>query len=726
LFLISACGSSPKHVSTSKDSKKNNHAKRGSQTYVPGTGEENTLEDIIYNSLGHRKGSGVRYSQYIEQNGKFDIPVTYNDAVNKWIDYFTGAGRGHFERYLARSGRFVPYMHAVLDQYNLPKDLVYLSMIESGFNTRAMSWAAAGGLWQFIRSTGSMYGLSSDYYVDERADVEKSTHAAARHLKDLYDEFGDWYLAFAAYNAGAGKVRNAIARDGSSFWDMARGRYLRQETKDYVPKILAAAIIGKNPRKYGFNSVEYQLPIDYERVPMRSATDLEVAAECAGVEPDLIRLLNPELLRDMTPPQISNYQLKIPRGTKSRFLQRYLALSPSQRLKTVYYTVQRGDTVREIAGNYGVSERDLVGENSGKVDVDKDRRSKTERVAVRKGKKTKFVKKKVTYTVVSYHVDPGTVLAIPKNRSVARNASSRDDAAAHAAKYEFGLKLAAAEPIDAKGKKKKDKKKPEKETLIARAELPESAQPEAAQPTDQSPAEPVVADDAGSRPVLSDLDSSLEASDPRAGDEGKIDEGKIAVQGTGEILSGPVALNDRPSDVQATAGMPVQPSDAEMKAAVESLRPKSDEPAVESDPAAAPKQTWVPEAEAKKAAATKKAAPKVARQHVVKPGENLTTIAAHYRLSVQELTALNAAKLKNGNLLVGTKLALGGAATGGSAKVAKAGVPAKRGVVKYKVQPGDNLIKIAKQHATTPQEIQRLNGLKGAKIVPGAVLVVKN
>jgi hypothetical protein len=124
LFLISACGSSPKHVSTSKDSKKNNHAKRGSQTYVPGTGEENTLEDIIYNSLGHRKGSGVRYSQYIEQNGKFDIPVTYNDAVNKWIDYFTGAGRGHFERYLARSGRFVPYMHAVLDQYNLPKDLV--------------------------------------------------------------------------------------------------------------------------------------------------------------------------------------------------------------------------------------------------------------------------------------------------------------------------------------------------------------------------------------------------------------------------------------------------------------------------------------------------------------------------------------------------------------------------------------------------------------------------
>lgn len=796
VFLFAACGSSPKHVSSSKESKKNN-AKHSSQKYVP-AGNDDSLEDTIYSSLGHRRGTGVRYSQYVEPNGKFDIPIVYNDAVQKWIDYFTGNGSGHYAKYLARSGRFIPYMHAVLDKYNLPHDLVYLSMIESGFNTRAMSWAAAGGLWQFIKSTGSMYGLSVDYYVDERADVEKATDAAARHLKDLYDEFGNWYLAFAAYNAGAGKVRNAINRHGTDFWDMARGSYLRQETKDYVPKIIAAAIIGKNPRKYGFDHVEYQVPINYERVQLKSATDLEVAAECAGVEPDLMRLLNPELLRDMTPPHIPNYSLKIPKGTKERFMRKYAALSPSQRLKTIYYTVQRGDTLREIAGNYGVSERDLVSENSGKIDVDRDKHSRTEKVAVRKGKKVKYVKKKVTYTTVSYDVDPGTVLAIPKNRSVAKNASSRDDAAAHAAKGEFGLRMASADDLDTKGKKKKNKKKQEKEQVIAQAEP--SAEAASAPAAEAAPV---------ARPApQSDLDPSLIESDPRVGRDPRIAaapaaEAPAAQPAASAPAAGPVAMNDRPADLASTQGVPVEPSQADLKAAVDGLRPKSDTPAVEGETA---QKEWISEGEEKTLPASdvaaaepppakpaktiyhkvqngetlnkiadkygvtveelktwngkkvvpyprsgtkilvkgsgasrstapttvaKKGAPQKSTSYVVKSGDTLTSIAARNGVTVEQLTGWNEAKLKNG-LMSGSKLSLAGSPpavspakkAGAAPQVAKAAP--KKSVVKYKVKPGDSLVKIAKQHSTTPEAIRKLNGLKSPKIVPGAVLVVKN
>ncbi len=744
LLVASGCGSSSKQVKFNKGSKKNN-AKHSTQKYVPAYGDDSSLEDMIYENLGHKRGTGVRYSSYVEQNGKFDIPVVYNDPVQKWIDYFTGRGRGHFERYLSRSGRFIPYMHSVLTRYNLPKDLVYLSMIESGFNTRAMSWAAAGGLWQFIRSTGAIYGLSADYYVDERADVEKATDAAARHLKDLYDEFGHWYLAFAAYNAGAGKVRNAINRDGYDFWDMARGSYLRQETKDYVPKILAASIIAKNPGKYGFRGINYQAPIDFERVKMRSATDLEVAGECAGVDPDLIRLLNPELLRDMTPPHVPTYSLKIPRGTRERFERRYASLSPSQRLKTIQYTVRSGDTVREIAANYGVSEKDLIAGNRDDIDTDREKRSGVERVRVGKGRKARFVNKKVKYYVTTYEVRPGTTLTIPKNRSVGRNASSRDDAAAHAAKDRFGLRLAQAD-LDTKGKgksKKERKKLEQEEKRLAKAE-------QAAKPKEALEPLPEMAEARAEAkpPVRSDMDPSLLDEQPSSGSTQELaaNEPQPASDALGQESSEsaknstssgtPLAFNDRPSGAVGS-GTSTSPSDQELKEAVEKVR--TDEPALEETAAAPADKKWVPEAAARKSPA-KPVAPKY---HLVKSGETLTGIANKYGVSVGSLKNWNGKKVvphvkKGTKILVASgaapaaKQAVSAPATAkrkaaaGPTSVAKAKPKAKSSVVRYKVKPGDSLITIAKRHSTTADEIKRLNGLKSPRIVPGAVLVLKS
>ncbi|MBI3544123.1 MAG: transglycosylase SLT domain-containing protein [Deltaproteobacteria bacterium] len=187
------------------------------------------------------------------KNSKFDYPVVVNPSVEHWLTYFTGKGRKYFDKYLQRGRYFIPTISKVLKQHNMPQDLVYLAMIESGFNNSARSRARAVGPWQFIRQTGQRYGLTVDYWLDERRDTRKSTLAAVAYLKELYQEFGSWELAAAGYNAGENKVRRAIAKYRSSdFWEIARHKFFKRETRDYVPKIIAAAIITKNPEQFGF------------------------------------------------------------------------------------------------------------------------------------------------------------------------------------------------------------------------------------------------------------------------------------------------------------------------------------------------------------------------------------------------------------------------------------------------------------------------------------------
>ncbi|MDZ4224944.1 MAG: LysM peptidoglycan-binding domain-containing protein, partial [bacterium] len=265
---------------------------------------------------------------------------------------------------LHRSGTYVEWMRQLFKEEGQPQDLVYLALIESGFSNHAYSRAKAAGTWQFIPSTGRHYGLDQNSWLDERRDPEKATRAAAQYLKKLYGDFGDWYLAMAAYNAGEGRIAGAIRKCGCrDFWKLtAPGtRYLKPETKDYVPKFLAAAIIAKNPARYGFSDVAYQELLAYEAVAVDGHLDLNVAAELVGVDFATIKGLNPELNRMVTPPR--QYSLKIPPGTKEKFELAYADLPPEKRVNTITHRVRRGDTVIKLSRRYGVPKADIIAAN---------------------------------------------------------------------------------------------------------------------------------------------------------------------------------------------------------------------------------------------------------------------------------------------------------------------------------------------------------------------------
>jgi membrane-bound lytic murein transglycosylase D len=298
-----------------------------------------------------------------ELRAKYDIPVELNDAVVAYVRFFQTDAREHFGRWLARSTRYLPMMRATLEKEGLPLDLVYLSMIESGFNSYAYSFAKAAGLWQFMVGTSRRYGLITDFWVDERRDPAKSTVAAARYLKDLRQRYhGDWYLAWAGYNAGEGKVDKAIRKDKTTdFWMMmGKGRTLRAETKHYVPKLIAAALIAKHPERFGFQvPYEHADPIEEVRVP--DSTDLHVIAKAAGVSFETVRDLNPELRRFCTPP--GGWTVKLPKGTGPTFLAAYEKLGPKERLSFVEHKVEKGEPLGKIARAYGVSESAILRTN---------------------------------------------------------------------------------------------------------------------------------------------------------------------------------------------------------------------------------------------------------------------------------------------------------------------------------------------------------------------------
>ena len=290
----------------------------------------------------------------------FDIPVVRNAKVEQWLQYFQGRGRKVFRVWLERSGKYIPFMRKIIREHGLPEDLVYLAMIESGFSPRAYSRARAVGHWQFMRSTGRLYGLKVDFWRDERRDPEKATVAAARHLKDLYDKFQDWKLAAAAYNAGQAKVTRAINRyKTEDFWELTRGHYLSRETRNYVPKLIAAALIAKSPRKYGFKNIDYQSPLEYDKIVIRKPVNLRTLAKKANYSLDKIMSLNPELNHAVTPPNVKNYELRVPRGTSERFIKGYKNLGPQEFFQYASYRIRRGDTISQIARYYGVPQREI-------------------------------------------------------------------------------------------------------------------------------------------------------------------------------------------------------------------------------------------------------------------------------------------------------------------------------------------------------------------------------
>ena len=298
-----------------------------------------------------------------ELRAKYDIPVELNDAVIAYIRFFQTDARDHFAHWLARSTHWLPAMRALLDKEGVPVDLVYLSMIESGFNAYAYSPAKAAGLWQFMVGTSRRYGLVTDFWVDERRDPIKATTAAGHYLKDLQTRFhGDWYLAWAGYNAGEGTIDRAIRKESTTdFWRMmSKGRTLRAETKHYVPKLIAAALIAKHPDRFGFH-VDYEPPFEFDEAEVDGATDLRVLANAAGTTVEQIRALNPELRRFCTPP--SGWTVRIPKGSHDAFVARFAQLDAKQRLTFAQHMVERGDSLSRLARAYGVTEQAILRTN---------------------------------------------------------------------------------------------------------------------------------------------------------------------------------------------------------------------------------------------------------------------------------------------------------------------------------------------------------------------------
>jgi membrane-bound lytic murein transglycosylase D len=298
----------------------------------------------------------------------WDLPNLDHERVDYWVDRFTTSKRDDFERFLERSGRYVPMISAKLEERGMPQDLIYLAMIESGFNPKAYSPANASGLWQFIAETGRRYGLDVNRAVDERNDPEKATDAALTYLTELHDRFGSWYLAAAAYNTGENRVGRIMREETGSEKGTEHAYYeiwerLPRETRDYVPLMVAAARIAKEPQKYGFGDVELQAPLAYEEVVVDPATPLSAIAKAAGVEVQDVKSLNPQLKLSRTRNDMRSV-IRVPPGTRTAFLVNWPTVREQKTFAVQTYRIRRGDSLLGIARRHGVTVQAIKDANS--------------------------------------------------------------------------------------------------------------------------------------------------------------------------------------------------------------------------------------------------------------------------------------------------------------------------------------------------------------------------
>ena len=306
----------------------------------------------------------------------YNVPIVMDSSVQAHIRYFNTAIHGRFEEWLLRLSRYQPLVETIFTEFHLPSDLVYLSLVESGFNPYAYSRAKATGPWQFMKGTAKAYGLRVDNYVDERRDPIKSTVAAARYLRDLYDLFGTWPLAMAAYNAGEGKVMRALHKArAESFSEISKTRLIRRETKEYVPRFMAATIIARNPDRYGFTQ-ESAAPHQFDEAIIARTVHFRAIANATGIPYEELRLLNPELRRDATPPGDEAYHLKVPVGMKAKVEQlidhiptykfprlpakaQFASAGPSH-----WYKVRLGDTLGKLSKRFRIPLKTLKTKNN--------------------------------------------------------------------------------------------------------------------------------------------------------------------------------------------------------------------------------------------------------------------------------------------------------------------------------------------------------------------------
>lgn len=303
----------------------------------------------------------------IDADREGGIPITHNNHVARIIQFFNTQGRRNMQVWLNRLPKYAKIIGPLLEEEGVPRDLIFMALVESGLNPRAYSWKHASGPWQFISSTGKRYGLQRDWWVDERRDVEKATRAAARYMADLYNEFGDWYLAMAAYNAGEVRVRRAIrVHDSRDFWKLY---VLPRQTRNYVPNIMAAFLIAQDPEKYGF-TVEPEPDLAWDEVPVDRSLTFDILARIGGFPADTLRLFNPELRQKATPPgeEGKPYILNIPEGYKEKFLASYAAIASQvgpvlADVQIRKHRVRRGESLYSISKRYGVPIPRIVSAN---------------------------------------------------------------------------------------------------------------------------------------------------------------------------------------------------------------------------------------------------------------------------------------------------------------------------------------------------------------------------
>lgn len=328
--------------------------------------EPATIDDLLEVSTFPLPAAGASTREAVERDpAVHDIPITANAKVLSYVELFQGRLRDWFQESIQRGQVYLPMIQGVLRAEGLPLDLAYIPIVESAFKPNALSRARARGMWQFMSGTAVENGLRYDWYVDERADPEKATLAAAKYLRSLHDLFqGDWHLALASYNGGPGRVQRAIRRaDSSDFWRLsASSRYLPRETREYVPMILAAIIVASNPARYGFG-LDLVEPLRYDKVTLPVPVDLRKVAEWTGTSVTDIQTLNPELRRWTTPLKDEGYEIKVPVGTAARLSDRIANAAPGDLVAVSEYVVRKGDTLSGIASRMKVSWRDVADAN---------------------------------------------------------------------------------------------------------------------------------------------------------------------------------------------------------------------------------------------------------------------------------------------------------------------------------------------------------------------------
>lgn len=711
---------------------------------------------IIYSGCGSSHHSG-NYSYYRQRHteayatnrrvGKLphsDVPLAVNDRVLAWIDYFTGPNRDRFERYLQRSGRYMTLFRQTLRQHGLPEDLVYVALIESGFSNRATSFAAAAGTWQFIQSTGRHYGLGIDTWIDERRDPEKAVDAAARYLKDLYREFGDWYLAMAGYNAGEGRVRQAIAKYGTKdFWELTSPgkNVFRPETRDYVPKFIAAAILAKHPEQYGFHGVKYQAPWQYERVRVDSQTDLQVVADCAGVSLDDITDLNPDLRSGLTPP--GSYEIRLPVGLGKRFHATFAKVPRGERVRFAFHTVGRHDTLPKIARQYGVSVRNLMAANGLRNPKELQR---GDELKIPRGGRLVAPVEVASASTASTRKEITADRAVKgvagyREAKVATYKVRRGDSLATVAAH-LGVTVANLREWNGLTGRK-----------LLRGQQLQVGAPRT---------EPVVVAEAASDPLTTDVQPAVvkEAASStnytvRRGDSWiKIAERhavsvKTLKSWNAHIAGGALKIGQRlnvstpvataspippplpePGN-ESTERMPISQADPVQPAAVDTPQETMPEPV---EAVAAPVPPAMPERVVAKVVHKEKT--KKPSAYVVRSGDTLAEIADAHDMTVAELQRVN--RLQRSTIRPGQRLILArapSAASVSSDKLAMNDAPVRKATasavegkgkkVVHKVRPGDTIWDLSRLYKVTPEQIKSLNNLPRGVLKPGQNLTIR-